>query len=296
MSLSLGFIGLGIMGRPMARHLLAAGYRVTVWNRSRPGIDALVAASAVAADGPAQVAEVSDIVITMVGDSNDVEQVVLGEQGVLAGAHRGLILIDMSTISPEVTRKIAAACAAKGVDMLDAPVSGGERGAVEGTLSIMVGGKREVVERCMPILRLLGNSIEHVGDHGMGQTVKLCNQVICGLNILAVAEGLTLAAKAGAEPAQVVRIVSKGAAGSWMVSNLVPKMVEGDYAPGFMIKLQMKDLRLALEAAANMEVPLPGTAIAQQMFQTAAADGAAEEGTQALVKALEKLANTRVAR
>lgn len=292
---TIGFIGLGIMGRPMAANLLKAGYQVTVWNRSQPAIDMMVGEGAKAAADPADVARRSHIVITMVGDSPDVEQVMLGSSGVLEGAHPGLVVIDMTTISPEVTRRVAAACEQRGVEMLDAPVSGGDKGAREATLSIMVGGKAEVVERCRPVLQVLGSHIVHVGAHGMGQTVKLCNQVICGLNILATAEGLTLAAKAGADPHVVLDVVTRGAAGSWMLQNLGPKMAAGDYTPGFMINLQIKDLRLALEAAGALDLPLPGTALAQQLFRAAAADGAGREGTQALVKALEKLGNTRVA-
>ena len=193
----LGFIGLGIMGRPMASHLLKAGYSLTVWNRSSGAVDQLVEQGARRATGPAGVARHSDVVFTMVGDSPDVEQVILGPGGVLEGARPGLIIIDMTTISPEVTRRIAAKCAEKGVHMLDAPVSGGEKGAVEATLSIMVGGEQEVFDRCRPLFEILGKTIRYVGSHGMGQTVKLCNQVVCGLNILAAAEGLCLAMKAG---------------------------------------------------------------------------------------------------
>lgn len=290
-----GFIGLGIMGRPMAGHLLKAGYPLTVWNRSSAAVDALVQEGAQAASGPADVARGSDIVFTMVGDSSDVEQVILGPGGVLAGARPGLVIIDMTTISPEVTRGIAARCGELGVHMLDAPVSGGEKGALEATLSIMVGGEPELFERCRPLLEVLGKTITYVGSHGMGQTVKLCNQVVCGLNILAAAEGLCLAAKAGVDPRIVLSVITQGAAGSWMLENLGPKMAAGDYAPGFTVKWQIKDLRLALEAAAQLDLPLPGTALAQQLFRAVAADGGSDEGTQALVKALEKLGNLDIA-
>ncbi|NLN17747.1 MAG: NAD(P)-dependent oxidoreductase [Firmicutes bacterium] len=285
----LGFIGLGIMGRPMASHLLKAGYSLTVWNRSSGAVDQLVEQGARRATGPAGVARHSDVVFTMVGDSPDVEQVILGPGGVLEGARPGLIIIDMTTISPEVTRRIAAKCAEKGVHMLDAPVSGGEKGAVEATLSIMVGGEQEVFDRCRPLFEILGKTIRYVGSHGMGQTVKLCNQVVCGLNILAAAEGLCLAMKAGVDPSLVLDIITRGAAGSWMLENLGPKMIAGDYAPGFSVKWQMKDLRLALEAAAHLDLPLPGTALVQQLFRAVAAEGGSEEGTQAMIKALKKL-------
>lgn len=295
MQLRVGFIGLGIMGRPMVKNLLKAGFGVTVWNRSWNHVDALLAAGAKKAGSPAEVAGASDVVITIVGDSPDVEQVVLGPNGVLEGAHPGLVVIDMTTISPEVTRHIAAECAAKGVDMLDAPVSGGEKGAIEATLSIMVGGKAEVLDRCRPVLQCLGASIVHVGDHGTGQTVKLCNQIIGGLNLLAVAEGLALAAKAGVDPSVAIEVITKGAAGSWSLANLGPKMVAGNYAPGFMVKFQLKDLRLAMETASGLDLPLPGTALVQQLFRSLVADGAGDEGTQALVKVIERLGNTRVA-
>lgn len=279
----------------MAGNLLRAGYSLTVWNRSRPGIDALVEQGAQAVSGPSEVARCSDVVFTMVGDSPDVEQVVLGSNGLLEGADPGLTIIDMTTISPEVTRRIAAKCAEDGVDMLDAPVSGGEKGAIEATLSIMVGGRREVFERCRSLLDVLGETITYVGSHGMGQTVKLCNQVVCGLNILATAEGLVRAAKAGVDPHLVLDVITKGAAGSWMLGNLGPKMADGDYAPGFMVNLQIKDLRLALETAAHLDLPLPGTALTQELFRAVAAAGGGEEGTQALVRALEILGQVRVA-
>ncbi|HHW09387.1 MAG TPA: NAD(P)-dependent oxidoreductase [Firmicutes bacterium] len=285
----IGFIGLGIMGRPMAENLLKAGYELVVWNRTAAKMAPLLALGAQAGKNPADVAGKVDIVITIVGDSPDVEQVVLGPDGVLAGARPPLTLIDMTTMSPAVARKLAAACAEKGVDMLDAPVSGGEPGAIAGTLSIMVGGRAEVLERCRPVLEVLGKNIVHVGGHGDGQMVKLCNQVICGLNILATAEGLALAAKAGLDRQKVLEVVTKGAAGSWMLSNLGPKMIAGDFAPGFMVRLQLKDLRLALEAAEQMDMPLPGTALAQQLFRTVQAAGGGNEGTQAMIKALEKL-------
>lgn len=295
MSERIGFVGLGIMGRPMAANLLRAGYAVHVWNRTAEKMQPLLKQGAQAAENAAQVAANVDILITMLGDSPDVEEVVMGPKGVLAGAHSGLVLVDMSTISPQVTRRLAAVCQQQGVDMLDAPVSGGEKGAIEGNLSIMVGGSQPVFERCQPIFHVLGKNVVYVGEHGMGQTVKLCNQVICGLNILATAEGLSLAAKAGLDPNLVLQVVTKGAANSWMLENLGPKMAAGDYAPGFMVKLQLKDLRLALEAAEMLDLPLPGTALTQQLFRSVQAAGGGDEGTQALVKAIERLGSLSVA-
>lgn len=290
----IGFIGLGIMGRPMARNLLAAGYELTVWNRSRPGIDALVEAGAAAGDWPKEVAERSDIVLTIVGDAPDVEQVALGEDGLIEGAHDGLIHIDMTTQSPSVTRQIAERYAEAGVELIDAPVSGGEQGAIDGTLSIMAGGKREVFDRCMPVFEAMGKNIVYCGPSGAGQVVKLCNQVVVGLNNLAMGEALVLAAKAGVEPSTMIEAVRAGAASSWALHNLAPRILDGDFAPGFKIAHQQKDLRLALELADQGHTPLPGTALVHQLFAALEADGMENEGTQALVKALEKLAGVSV--
>lgn len=285
----LGFIGLGIMGRPMARNLLAAGYELTAYNRTPEKAEELLALGAKPAQSPKEVAEQSDIVISIVTDSPDVEEVALGEAGVLRGIGVGGLYIDMSTISPSVARRVAEAFDAAGAAMLDAPVSGGDKGARERTLSIMVGGGEAAFAAALPVLRAMGRNVVHVGGPGMGQTVKLCNQVICGLNLLAAAEGLAFAARSGADLEKVLQVVTEGAAGSWILKNLGPKMIAGDYAPGFMVKLQQKDLRLALEEAADRFLPLPGTALVQQLFRVVQALGAADEGTQALIKAYERL-------
>ncbi len=290
----IGFVGLGVMGKPMALNLLKAGYFITAWNRTRFKMDDVLGAGASAAESPREVAAKSDIVITMVADSPDVEEVVLGPQGVIHGLRRGCILIDMSTISPTIARKIAKDLAKKGVNMLDAPVSGGEKGAVEATLSIMVGGPRETFEECLPILEALGKRITYMGSSGAGQTTKLCNQAICGLNIQAVCEGLMLGAKAGLDLEKLLQVVTAGAAGSWMLSNLGPKMVKHDFAPGFKIKHQQKDLRLVLSFAAELDLPMPGTALVQQMLRSSEAEGLGEEGTQAAIVAMEKLSGRKV--
>jgi len=290
----LGFIGLGIMGQPMARHLLAAGHSLTVWNRSRPGIDALVTGGAVAAASAAAVGAASEVVFTIVGDSPDVEAVALGPEGIAAGAAPGLVHVDMTTMAPAVTRAIAARYEEQGIELLDAPVSGGEGGAAGATLSIMAGGKRAVFDRCLPLLEVLGKSITYCGPSGAGQTAKLCNQVLVSVTNLAVCEALVLAKKAGVSPATMVEAVSGGAAASWQLLNLAPKMIEGDFRPGFKVRHQRKDLRLALDAARESDLPLPATALVAQLFAALAADGGGEEGTQALVKALEKLGNVRV--
>ncbi|RLI37229.1 2-hydroxy-3-oxopropionate reductase [Candidatus Bathyarchaeota archaeon] len=285
-----GFIGLGVMGKPMAKRILEAGYPLTVWNRTRWKMEELVKLGAQGAESPKDVAEKSDVVITMVTDSPDVEEVVLGPSGVIEGAREGLILIDMSTISPEVTRRIAKKLAEKGVKMLDAPVRGGDIGAKQGTLSIMVGGPKDVFEKCLPIFKVLGKRITYMGPNGMGQTTKLCNQVICALNIQAVCEGLMLGAKAGLDLEKLLKVVTAGAAGSWMLSNLGPKMLKRDFKPGFKISHQLKDLRLALSFASQLRLPLPGTALVQQMLRAVEAEGLGDKGTQAAIVAMEKLA------
>lgn len=291
----IGFIGLGIMGKPMCANLLKAGFPLTVWNRSRPAIDTVVGYGAAAGESPADVAARSDVIITMVTDSPDVQQVVLGEHGVIHGARPGSVVVDMTTMSPAVTREIAAALADRGVDMLDAPVSGGDVGAKNGTLSIMVGGRPEVFERCRPVFEAMGKNILHIGPHGAGQTTKLCNQIAVAVNMLAGCEAIMLAAKSGIDPKKMLGAISAGAAGSWMLSNLAPRIVDGDFAPGFMIRLAQKDLRLVLEAADQLDLPLPGTALMNQVWRAVEAEGGGDLGTQAAIKALEKWANFRVA-
>jgi 3-hydroxyisobutyrate dehydrogenase len=290
----LGFIGLGIMGRPMAKHLMAAGHTMTVWNRSRPGIDELLQAGAAEGASPADVAGKSEVVFTMVGDSPDVEAVSLGENGIAASASSGLIHVDCTTMSPGVTRSIANAYASKGIELLDAPVSGGEGGAINATLSLMVGGKPDIFERCKPLFEAIGQTITYCGPNGAGQTVKLCNQVAVSVTNMAVCESIILAAKAGVSPQTMLDAISGGAASSWQLLNLGPKMIEGDFRPGFKVWHQQKDLRLALEVAREQERPMPATALVAQLFASIAADGHREAGTQALVKALEKLGNVKV--
>jgi 3-hydroxyisobutyrate dehydrogenase len=290
----IGFIGLGIMGRPMAKHLLTAGHSLTVWNRSRPGIEELVGAGAAQGQSPADVANKSEVVFTMVGDSPDVEALALGPDGIFEGASPGLVHIDTTTMSPSVTRSIAERYAAKGIELLDAPVSGGEGGAISATLSIMAGGKPEVFERCRPLLEVLGKTITYCGPSGAGQTVKLCNQVAVSVTNMAVCEALVLAAKAGVSPGTMLDAISGGAASSWQLLNLGPKMIEGDFRPGFKVWHQQKDLRLALEVARDNALPLPATSLVAQLFASVEADGQREAGTQALVKALEKLGDVKV--
>lgn len=289
----IGFIGLGVMGNPMAKNLIKAGYSLTVWNRTRSKMKELVSMKSNPADSPKEVAETSEIIITMVSDSPDVEEVILGPSGVIEGAKAGDIVIDMSTISPKVTKHIAKILTEKGIMMLDAPVSGGDVGAKNATLSIMVGGSEEVYERCLPILQVLGKRITYMGENGMGQMTKLCNQVICALNIEAVSEGLTLGARSGLDLTKLLQVVTGGAANSWMLTNLGPKMIHRDFRPGFKISHQQKDLRLALAAAQELNLPLLGTALVNQMLRVVEAAGFGDKGTQAAILAVEKLANIK---
>jgi 2-hydroxy-3-oxopropionate reductase len=291
---TIGFIGLGIMGRPMARNLLKAGFAVVAHSRTRAKVDDLVAAGAVAGESARDVAGRSDVVITMVPDTPDVRQVMLGVDGVIEGAHDGLVAIDMSTISPAATCEIATALAAKGVRMLDAPVSGGEIGAINGTLSIMVGGDASVFATCEAVLNALGQKITYVGPQGHGQITKLCNQVAGVLSLQAVVEALVLATKAGVDASKVIEALSGGAADSWNLRNQGPKMLKRDFAAGFFVHLQQKDLRLAMELACTLQVPLPGTALVHELFNAVEAAGGRELGVQALVLALERLAGQQV--
>lgn len=287
-----GFVGLGIMGLPMARNLLRAGHAVTAFSRTRARVDMLVTDGATAAGSAADVARAVEAVVTCVPDSPDVEQVMLGPGGVLEGAAAGLLAIDMSTIAPGVARRIAAEAAARGVDFLDAPVSGGDKGAIAGTLSIMVGGEAAAVERARPLFEAMGKQITHMGGSGTGQMTKLVNQVVGACTLAAVAEGVQLGAGAGLDPERLITAIGGGAASSWQWNNLGPKMQHDDFAPGFMVRLQQKDLRLALAAAAEGRTPLPLTAMVHQLLASVEAQGGGDLGTQSIVKALRALAGS----
>lgn len=287
--MKIGFIGLGIMGLPMAKNLLRSGYSLVVHNRSRKPVEELASHGAEQAFSSREVAERTDVVITMLPDSPDVREVILGRDGVIEGVRPGMVVIDMSTISPKVSVEIANTLAAKGVEMLDAPVSGGQKGAIEGTLSIMVGGKKEVFEKCLPILKAMGRVIVHVGGNGAGESVKLCNQVICALNIVSMCEGIALCRKTGVDVAKMIEVVSGGLGASNIISNLAPKILAGDMEPGFKLRLQQKDLRLALQLAEELKTPLLATGLAHQIFRIAEAKGLGEKGTQALISAYEAM-------
>lgn len=289
MSEKVGFIGLGIMGRGMTRNLLKAGFEVCVWNRTASRMDELAAEGAARASSPADVAARSDIIITCVSDTPDVQAVILGENGVIHGVKPGSLVIDMSTISPQATREIAARLAEKQTAMLDAPVSGGSEGAARGTLSIMVGGEAAQVERAMPYFQAMGKAITHIGPVGSGQMVKIANQILVVVNMLAVSEALVFAQAGGLDLQKTLEAVIPGAAGSWMLANRGPQVINGDWRPGFTIDLQQKDLRLALEAAQQLGVPLIATSLVNNLYRTLQAKGLGAEGNHALVKALEQL-------
>ena len=290
----IGFIGLGIMGEPMCRNLMKAGYACTVNTRTKSRAEKILSEGAVWSDGPKDTAGKSDVIITIVTDTPDVEKVILGEDGIIEGINPGSVVIDMSTISPSATRNMAAALKEKDADMLDAPVSGGDTGAIAGTLSIMVGGKQDVFDRCLPVFEAMGKNINLIGDHGAGQMTKLCNQVAVSVANLAMAEALILAAKAGLDMEKMLAAISGGAAGSWQLSNLAPRIIKRDFDPGFMVKLQQKDLRLVLGAASELGLGLPGTSLAHQLFNAVEAAGEGDEGTQALVKSLERMSGVEV--
>lgn len=287
MAMRIGFIGLGIMGQPMAQNLMRAGFSLTVFNRTRSKCQPLVETGATEAAAGAAVARQSDVIITVVSDTPDVQQVLFGPDGVWDGLAPGKVVIDMSTISPEATEQFARQVREKGCEMLDAPISGGQKGAIEGTLSIMVGGDLATFDRCLPIFRAMGKKIVYMGQSGHGQRTKMVNQVVAALTIVAMTEGLHLAKQAGLDRARVLDVVSSGAAGSWMLTNLAPRVLRGDFAPGFMIRLQQKDLRLVRELIENMQGQFPGTELAYSLFTDAVNKGLGEQGTQGLINIYE---------
>lgn len=290
----IGYIGLGIMGRGMAHNLLRAGFPLTVWNRSPERMTALLKAGAAAGESPADVAAKSDIVMTCVSDTPDVEQVILGENGIVHGAASGALVIDTSTISPAATRQIAAKLAERGVAMLDAPVSGGSEGAEKATLSIMVGGEVAAFERALSVFQAVGRVVTHMGGSGSGQATKLVNQILCVANMLAASEALLLAQASGLDLNKTLQAVGGGAGGSWMLNNRGPQVARRDFRPGFTIDLQQKDLRLVLEAADELGLPLTLTSTIHGFYNALQRQGLGGEGNHALVKALEQLSGITV--
>lgn len=288
--MKIGLIGTGIMGEPMARNLMRAGFALRVFSRTRTRADRLVAEGATWKDSPSEVADASDVVISIVPDSPDVKSVYLGDRGVCESLGRGAICIDMSTIAPAVARQVAAEVEKRGGRFLDAPVSGGKTGAESGKLTIMVGGDEGDLIRARPVLDAMGKNIVHCGPVGNGQLTKLCNQILCGLNLLGVCEAVVFARKVGLDPEVMLKAVSTGAAGSWALDHLGTRMLVRDFAPMFMIDLQQKDLRIALETANEKVVPVPGTALVSQLLTANQSAGEGREGTQALLKTMERLA------
>jgi 2-hydroxy-3-oxopropionate reductase len=286
----IGFIGLGIMGRPMAKNLLKAGYPLLVHNRSRGAVDDLVGAGAKAGTSPRDVAAQCDVLITMLPNSPDVEQVALGPDGIVEGARSGLIYIDMSTISPIVSRKVGEALAARGVRMLDAPVSGGEKGAIDGALSIMVGGERPVFDTVLPIFQAMGKTITLLGPLGLGGFTKLANQIIVAVNLTALAEALTLGKKAGLDRELLLTALGGGLAGSKCLDQKRGNYVANSYQPGFKVDLHFKDLGLIMESARALGVPLPTTAVVQELFSALRVKGRGGLDHSGVITLLEDLA------
>ncbi len=287
--LCVGFIGLGIMGRPMAEHILDGGYTLAVYNRTSSKTKELASKGAKVASSPAEVASLSEVIITMVSDSPDVAEVVSGPNGVLDGIQTDSIVIDMSTISPEVERVLDEQLRDRNCTLIDAPVSGGDVGARNATLSIMAGGERKSFERVLSLLEVMGSSVTYCGAVGSGQLTKLCNQILVSANLIGVVEALVFARKSDLDPSVMIEAVKGGAAGSWQLSNLGPKMVARDFEPGFMVDLIQKDLRLILEAAALAEASLLTTPLVHQLLRSAQSHGDGRQGTQALAKVLEGL-------
>jgi 2-hydroxy-3-oxopropionate reductase len=291
---TIGFIGLGIMGRPMAHNLLKAGFPLVVLNRHQEVTDEFVAAGSIPGARPRDIAAACDALITMLPGSPQVEDVLLGPGGVIEGARTGLIVIDMSTISPVVTKALASRLAERGITMLDAPVSGGDRGAIAGTLSIMVGGDQETFKRCMPVFQALGKTIVHVGESGAGQVVKACNQILVALIIEAVSEALVLGSKAGVDPAKILQVLGGGLAANRVMELRGASMLAHDFTPGGRIRFHHKDLGIALEAGRTYGVSLPVTALVDQMFASLEIKGRGDLDHSALLTYLEDLAGHRV--
>ena len=294
MAEQVGFIGLGIMGKPMARNLVQAGYELTVYDIVGEAVEELATEGAKIAPSSQEVAAATDKVITMLPDSADSERAILGPGGVLEGARPGTIVIDMSSIAPSMSQKIATECAKKSVEFLDAPVSGGETGAINATLAIMIGGRQEVFDQCSDLLKTLGSNVVLTGDVGAGNITKLANQIIVAANIEALSEALVLAQKAGVDPERVFNAIRGGLAGSAVMEAKAPMMLERNFRAGFRIRLHQKDLRNVLQTAQELNVPLPVTALVQQMLGSLVNDGDQESDHSAILHFLEKMAHVEV--
>jgi 2-hydroxy-3-oxopropionate reductase len=285
-----GFVGLGIMGKPMAKNLLKAGYQLVVYDLNEGPVKELAAAGAEVASSPKDVATKTEVIVTMLPNSPHVKAAVLGPNGVLEGARPGTIIVDMSSIAPLAAKEVAAKAAEKGVEMLDAPVSGGEPKAIEGTLSIMVGGKKDIFDRCTEMLEKMGTSVVHCGDIGAGNTTKLANQIIVALNIAAMSEALVLGAKAGVDPEIIFQAIRGGLAGSTVLDAKAPMVLNGNFKPGFRIELHIKDLANAIETGHEVGVPLPLTSQVMEIMQALKVDGKAGNDHGGIIQYYEKLA------
>lgn len=281
---TIAFIGTGVMGRSMAGHLLNAGYPLNVYNRTKSKTDELVAAGATWCDTPGAAAAGADIIITIVGFPKDVEEVYLGDDGILANAKSGSLFIDMTTSSPALAKKIAEVAEGKGIGSLDAPVSGGDLGAKEARLSIMVGGSQADFDRALPAFEIMGKNIQLQGPAGSGQYTKMVNQIAIAAGMLGITEAMAYAKKSRLDPFHVLKSIETGAAGSWSLSNLSPRALKGDFAPGFFVKHFIKDMRIAIESADEMGLELPGLKLAKSLYDKLAAQGGEDNGTQALLK------------
>jgi len=288
---TVGYIGLGIMGKPMAGHILSAGYKLVVHNRSRESVNELVSRGAIEAYTPAEVAEQVDVIFTNLPDSPDVEKVALGEKGIIEGAHKGLVYVDNSTIKPTSARKVGKQLGEKGIAMLDAPVSGGDVGAINGTLTIMVGGAADALDQVMPILKTVGKTITHVGQLGDGQIAKAANQIMVAAQMVAMGELLILAKKSGADPEKVVRAIRGGAAGCWTLENKPQRLFAGNREPGFKAYMQAKDLGIVIDTAREYGVALPSTAVNTQLFNAMIEMGMGDLDNSAIIGIIEMLAN-----
>lgn len=292
--MKIGYIGLGLMGKSMACNILKGGYELVVHNRSRKAVAELVSLGAKEAFSPAEVASRVDVVFTNLPDSPDVESVVLGENGILSGARPGLIYVDNSTILPAASRKIAAKAAKKGVLALDAPVSGGDIGAKNGTLTIMVGGLQEALDKVMPVLQTMGKTITRVGDSGAGQIAKACNQIMVAAQMVAMGELLIFAQKAGTDPEKVIEAIKGGAAQCWTLDVKPQRLLSGNREPGFKAALQTKDLHIVMDTAKQYGIPLPSAALDTQLYEAMLQEGLGLQDNSAIISVIEKLANVNL--
>ncbi|ARD55910.1 NAD(P)-dependent oxidoreductase [Bacillus safensis] len=281
---TVGFIGIGVMGRSMAGHLMDAGYEVIVYTRTKAKADALIQKGASWKPAVKEIAESADAVITMVGYPSDVEEIYLGEDGLVAHAAPGTYLIDMTTSKPQLAKEIELKAKERGVYALDAPVSGGDIGAQNGTLAIMIGGERSAYEACLPLFKQMGENIQYQGPAGSGQHTKMCNQIAIAAGMVGVAEAMAYAEKSGLDPEQVLKSITTGAAGSWSLSNLAPRMLKGDFEPGFYVKHFIKDMGIALEEAELMGEEMPGLSLAKSLYEKLSEQGEENSGTQSIYK------------